>query len=81
MIVVSRYLTARRRWKAAGRPVRSDANVEALLSICQACPHARRDRRGLAKACGICGCRVNRRQFVNKLRWATGSCPANHPRW
>lgn len=68
---VSRYATAVARWIAAGRPVRTDAEVEGLLAICSTCPHYR------AGACGKCGCPANRSAsgWRNKLRMATESCP------
>ncbi len=59
------------RWQAAGRPRRSDAEVESLLAICLPCE---RYRDGV---CAKCGCGVSRSKtaIVNKLRMTTEVCP------
>jgi hypothetical protein len=68
------YAQAIRRWERAGRPVRSDEEVAAILGEqCMPCTwyidgscHHRN-----------CGCRVNQNKtpLTNKLRMATESCP------
>jgi len=69
------------RWQRAGRPTRSDAEVERIYTeICQPCYWFEPAKRGNRGRCLICGCRVNLRDF-NKLRWATESCPDDPPRW
>ena len=74
---LSHYREAIRRWQAAGRPTRADAEVAAVLAICEACPRFRQDKR----TCTVCGCRVNgsRWALVNKARMATEECPEG--RW
>lgn len=70
---VSSYASEVAKWLAAGRPVRSDAEVENLLAICKACDQFD------GAACRKCGCRINRSKwaFANKLRMATTDCPLN----
>ncbi len=70
----ARYSRAVRRWIAAGRPVRPDAEVEQVFKThCQPCGHYDAEK----KACVICGCRVRRGgvALVNKIRMATEHCP------
>lgn len=67
------YAKAMARWIKAGRPVRSDAEVERIFdTICKPCQDF--NSRG---SCGICGCKVRRRgsALLNKIRQATQSCP------
>lgn len=78
---IVRYANARRRWIKAGRPVRSDERVAELLAICQACEYGGKGGKRPVKRCGICGCRINKGHFLNKLRWATERCPKNPPNW
>ena len=65
------YARALRAWRAAGYPVRSDAEVAAIVAICQACEKFE------AGHCQICGCAVNERRWAvaNKARMATETCP------
>ena len=72
---LSRYATAVARWIAAGRPTRTDQQVESLLANCQACEHFD------GSACRKCGCRVSAspNALANKLRMLTESCPIG--RW
>lgn len=69
----SHYLAARRRWKAAGKPTRSPAQIAALYQICQACPLFRNSICTHER----CGCRVseNPKAYFNKLAWKTETCP------
>ena len=61
---------------AAGMPMASEDEIERRYAICQACPHLD------GKACGKCGCSVNReKQYLSKLSWADQSCPDDPPRW
>jgi len=64
------YARALAKWTAAKFPVRSDAEVKRLLSICEACTEHVKGH------CRVCGCRVNRGPAVaNKIRMATEDCP------
>lgn len=73
LVRLRNYEAALARWLAAGRPVRSDAEVEGLLAICES------NRCGAYRegTCLSCGCPVNRSGFAvrNKLRMATEQCP------
>lgn len=77
---IARYLDARSKWVAAGKPTRSDEQVRELLSICQACPQYKAHSRKHGK-CKLCGCALNLGSALNKLRWATEACPDEPPRW
>jgi hypothetical protein len=64
------YARALARWTAAGFPERSQANVERILPICQACNWYAAGR------CTKCRCRVNSGPAaINKIRMATEDCP------
>ena len=69
-----RYSRAVRRWVAAGRPVRSEEDVQNIFEIhCKTCEQYDQKK----EACVICGCRVRRRglALLNKIRMATEGCP------
>ena len=50
-----------RRWIAAGRPVRSAAEMQAIWNVCQACPHLLAKKKRQTGKCRLCGCRLNRK--------------------
>lgn len=64
---------ALRRWRQAGKPRRTDAEVIAILEICETCDeyHTNEQR------CGKCRCCVSRRGMAvfNKARLGTENCP------
>ncbi len=67
-----RYGKAVKRWIAAGRPERSDEEVNEIYeTLCQPCQHFN------GKSCKICGCRIKRsgQALANKVRMATEHCP------
>lgn len=69
------YATAVMRWKAAGSPLRTAAEVAAVLAICEACSHYRQHT--LGGGCALCGCSL--RGFgglTGKAAMATEICPA-----
>lgn len=72
MTRISHYAIAVTKWFKAGRPVRSDEEVEQLLEICKSCEHYDEKK----SRCNICGCRLNLSQLAefNKLRMATEHC-------
>jgi RNA polymerase subunit RPABC4/transcription elongation factor Spt4 len=78
---VARLAKATARWVAAGCPTRTEAEVRQLFyEACRPCQHYRvvdKDN-GL---CKLCGCRVNAEKWLNKLLWATESCPEDPPRF
>ena len=59
-------------WSAAGKPRRSDEQVEALRQVCASCELFD----GQVCTHGACGCPVDRPgAFGDKLSWATEKCP------
>lgn len=74
-------VTALGKWEMAGRPTRTQQQIDKLLAICQACPFMGRRKNG-ETYCGKCGCPVSGQVTTrNKLFLATESCPLNPPRW
>lgn len=78
-----RYYKERTKWKKAGKPVRSQERVEELFKICSSCDYF---EHGMIRSgfCGICGCgikKTNSDTTLNKLSWATTSCPLKDPKW
>lgn len=68
------YAEAMAQWTAAGRPVRSDKDVEQIFNrFCKTCRWYDRPR----KICKGCGCRVadNGYAIRNKIKMATENCP------
>ena len=77
-----RWQQAIKRWKKAGKPLRTDKEVEAILQICRGCD--KYDKRlGLFGKCNGCGCGVNKSAWgsLNKIRMATEKCPDKPPKW
>jgi hypothetical protein len=68
---VSRYAKALLKWSAAGFPTRSDAEVAAIVAICQAC------EKFADGTCTKCGCGVSQSRWAvrNKARMTTETCP------
>lgn len=78
------FASALRRWVMAGRPVRTQQQVNELLSVCKSCPFFVKDTKG--DYCGKCGCPVNDKtddpiNHRNKLVMATETCPHDPPLW
>lgn len=70
------YTEALARWTAAGRPERSDKEVERVFhQQCKPCKWYDGER----QICRGCGCRVaeNGYAVLNKIKMATESCPRN----
>lgn len=67
------YTSAVARWIAAGKPRRTQEEIDHLFAVCQACEHFSQK----VSACRLCGCRINRnhRALGNKLAMATEQCP------
>lgn len=67
------YAAALLRWAAAGRPVRTDEEVAAIVAICETCEKWNADK----AACKICGCGVSLKGWAvrNKAKMRTEACP------
>ena len=64
------FAAAMFRWVAAGRPVRSQSEIDERLAICQSCPQL------VENVCQKCGCAcVEENSVLNKLALATEKCP------
>ena len=75
---IARYAKAMARWIAAGRPTRTQEQIDAILTThCGPCEHFTNG------ACGKCGCKVNRNPeaWRNKLAMGTEACPLDPPKW
>lgn len=69
------YLAAKRKWKKAGRPVRSQGQMQTILEEkCKPCEHYIATGRSSGR-CGLCGCKLNLTGKRNKLLWGTEKCP------
>jgi hypothetical protein len=70
------------RWNKAGRPVRTQEEVDAIVAICQSneCGKYLAEWGG---RCKLCGCRVNSGTIplTNKAKMATEHCTYKEPRW
>lgn len=74
---IKRYVAALWRWTRAGKPTRSDAEVERIhTTLCQPCEFYRNGR------CGKCRCHLAGQPagvlglvLVPKIKMATESCP------
>jgi len=72
-----RYFSARQRWEQAGKPERSDEEVQRIYEqVCKPCEHYKRltTEHGW---CKLCKCSLNLGSKLNKIRWATESCPVD----
>ena len=70
-----RYSGAIAKWISAGRPKRSEEEIENIYeNICKPCEHYNANG-----SCSMCGCRITRSQraLFNKLAMATESCPVD----
>jgi len=76
IVRAANYVSAVTRWIEAGRPVRTQAEIDAILSgQCGPCEHFRDG------TCRQCGCAISRSPAAlrNKLAMGTESCPVG--RW
>ena len=71
------FADAFKRWVAAGRPRRTPEEIKNLYdNECKLCPFFNEKK----QTCGhsSCGCNLSDKdEFLNKLAWATESCPIN----
>ena len=72
----ARYALERAIWVKAGKPYRSESEINAIFTdICEPCESFQRksDIRGI---CALCGCRLrNKGKYLNKIAWGTTKCP------
>lgn len=67
------YKDALIRWQKAGKPTRSEEEVNKILETCKTCDWYDEDK----KRCRGCGCKVTTSSFaiLNKAKMATEHCP------
>ncbi len=81
---INQYRQEKEKWKAAGKPERTDERVAEIYDThCAPCenyiPIPLLTNRG---QCGICSCLLSRdSESANKIRWATTRCPLEEPKW
>jgi hypothetical protein len=71
----TRFSVALARHALDGFTPATTETIASRLAICQQCEHLKDG------ACGLCGCNCNNGGLLNKLAWASESCPDNPPRW
>lgn len=80
------YAAAVKKWKAAGKPRRSEPEITRIHIICagdENTPPCEHFVAGLRPHCGLCGCTCSQGQnpIFNKIAMATESCAADPPKW
>jgi hypothetical protein len=76
-----RYLAERKRWANEDKPVRSPEEMERIFNICRECPLFNKSTE-VSGTCNECGCSLHKsRLTLNKIAWATTSCPLEEPKW
>lgn len=83
MIKSISYLRELFQWWIAGKPIRSQEQVDKIFATCQACPMFS-DYKDQTGTCGICGCYIKKDTSdikFNKASWGTTKCPDKPPRW
>lgn len=68
-----RWAAALLKWKRAGYPERTQAEVDAAVAVCEACEKYDAEQ----QRCKVCGCKVNTKGMsaFNKARMKTEVCP------
>ena len=68
--LLKKYLHARSKWIAAGRPLRTDERIAEIWdNYCSKCDKREADK------CSMCGCFIRRHgTILNKLAWGTERC-------
>lgn len=78
------YLKARRKWVAAGKPVRSAEEVAEIFAICQSNECGKFEPAKIFSktkgGCKECGCNLAQQtgRLFNKIEWATEHCPLGY---
>lgn len=84
MQLLAQYYAERNIWEKVGRPERSEKRIRELYNICTRCPNFQHKRGWIPgyDRCGICQCNLHPSTLImNKLAWATTSCPNEPPLW
>ena len=80
--LANRYYKERKAWIEAGKPYRDKEEMERVYNICQECPFFQRSNIRHGGKCGLCGCLLSAKGYkMNKIAWATTSCPDEPRRW
>jgi len=71
--MICRYAAALKKWVAAGRPTRTDEEVEAIEQICKQCEKYETE----SGRCKVCGCKITTPgiAILSKAKLATEVCP------
>ena len=70
---ITNYSKAIKEWVTAGRPTRTEKEVDRIHKICVGCDWYDKE----SSSCKGCGCKVSQNSFavMNKIKMATESCP------
>jgi len=73
--MVCRYAAALKKWVAAGRPTRTDEEVEAIKAICKSDECKKYEP--IEGRCRACGCKIHTPgiTILSKAKLATETCP------
>lgn len=78
---LSQYIEEKKKWKEAGKPVRSIQRIQELYNICKGCEHFNKLTSKTGQ-CKICTCFLRQNSTnKNKLAFATTRCPLEEPKW
>lgn len=83
-MILLRFIEEFYKWIRYGRQYRSKSRMKEVYSICKSCPNFKKGGGWLSDydSCNICGCNIHPvKRPVNKIAWATTSCPDKEPKW
>lgn len=70
------FATATAKWLAAGRPKRTQTEMETTFEVCKTCEHFTPGTVPETAQCALCGCNLAKLPSVfNKIEMATEHCP------
>ena len=81
---IKQYNKERKKWKKAGKPMRSEQEMKRIYEICKQCPMFNPGGGYVPgyDQCDICKCNLDsKKKKLNKIAWATTHCPDNPPKW
>lgn len=82
--LLKQYRKEKKKWKEAGKPMRSKERMQEIHSICAACPSFNPGGGMLSgyDQCGDCQCNLHpEEEKFNKLSWSTTHCSLDEPKW